>query len=267
MAESSISLAMLRQRMAVIERRHRLQGAMASDEPVATGHEAIDAALGGGLARGRLHELFAASVDDGPSAAGFATMLAVRSGGGLTWLRQDRAEKHGGRLYANGLAEIGLDPAKVTMVLIDEPLHLLRAVADSIPCIIGCTMIVELWRSPRELDLTASRRLAMAAADAGVTLLMLRIDAEPQASAAWTRWRIAAAPSVPFEADAPGLPALTLELTRHRQGAENQRWDVMWDRDAECLMPREKEIVRYARYASKPQNPDRDAILAAPKFG
>lgn len=264
MAESDSSLAMLRQRMAVIERQHRPEGTVASGEPVATGHDAIDAALGGGLARGRLHELFAASIDDGPSAAGFATMLAVRFGGDLIWLRQDRAEKRSGRLYAHGLSELGLDPAKVIMVLVDEPLQLLRAAADTIACAGGCTVIVELWQNPRELDLTASRRFAMTAADAGVALLMLRIDAEPQPSAAWTRWRIASASSMPFEADAPGLPALTLELTRHRQGTENRRWDVVWNRDAKCMIPREEEV---ARRELAPEEPDWGTILVAHKAG
>lgn len=258
MAESDTSLAMLRQRMAVIERQHRPEGTVALTEPVATGHEAIDVALGGGLARGRLHELFAASVDDGPSAAGFATMLAVRFGGQLIWLRQDRAEKRSGRLYAHGLSELGLDPARVIMVLVDEPLQLLRAAADTIACAGGCTVIVELWQNPRELDLTASRRLAMAAADAGVALLMLRIDAEPQPSAAWTRWRIAAAPSVPFEADTPGLTALTLELTRHRHGPQNRHWDVVWDGHDKRLMPRGEEM---ARRAFVPEGPDREVLL------
>lgn len=264
MAESDTPLAMLRQRMATIERQHRPEGTVAHGEPVATGHEAIDAALGGGLARGRLHELFAATIDDAPSASGFATMLAVRFGGELIWLRQNRAEKRSGRLYAHGLTELGLDPAKVIMVLIDEPLQLLRATADTIACAGGCTVIVELWQNPRELDLTASRRLAIAAADAGVALLMLRIDAEPQPSAAWTRWHIAAAPSVPFEADAPGHPALTLELTRHRQGPQNRRWDVVWDRDDKRLIPREEEV---ARRAFVPDELDWEAILTASKTG
>lgn len=263
MADSD-PLAALRQRMAVIERQHRPEGTVAPGVPVATGHDAIDATLGGGLARGRLHELFAATIDDGPSATGFAAMLAIRFGGELIWLRQDRAEKRGGRLYAHGLSELGLDPAKVIMVLVDEPLHLLRAAADSIACAAGCTVIVELWQTPREFDLTASRRLAMAAADAGVALLMLRIDAEPQPSAAWTRWRIAAAPSVPFEAGAPGLPALTLELTRHRQGTENRRWDVVWDRYDKRLIPREEEVARRALVS---EEPDWDMMLAEHRTG
>ena len=45
----------------------------------ALGAEALDSALGGGLARGRLHEIYAQADDDGASAAGFALLLAWRA--------------------------------------------------------------------------------------------------------------------------------------------------------------------------------------------
>src|SRR3546814_7096102 len=45
----------------------------------ATGHPGIDRALGGGLPRGRLHEVFAAEPDDAGSAAGFASMQIGRA--------------------------------------------------------------------------------------------------------------------------------------------------------------------------------------------
>src|SRR3546814_8574977 len=61
---------------------------------------------------------------------------------------------------------------------------------------------------------------------------MLRIDAAPTPSAAHTRWQVAAAPSQPLEANAPGIPALDLTLLRQRGGAGGQHWCVEWDRDA-----------------------------------
>src|SRR3546814_13144582 len=66
----------------------------------ATGHPGIDRALGGGLPRGRLHEVFAAEPDDAGSAAGFASMLAQMLGGGIIWLREERVERQAGGLYA-----------------------------------------------------------------------------------------------------------------------------------------------------------------------
>jgi protein ImuA len=88
-----------------------------------------------------------------------------------------------------------------------------------------------LGQSPR-LDLTASRRLALAAEKSGVTLLLLRIDAQASPSAADTRWQVAAAPSQALEANAPGPVALDIELLRRRAGPAGMRWRVEWNRDA-----------------------------------
>src|SRR3546814_20413203 len=51
-------------------------------------------------------------------------------------------------------------------------------------------------------------------------------------SAAHTRWQVAAAPSQPLEANAPGIPALDLTLLRQRGGAGGPHWCVEWERDA-----------------------------------
>jgi protein ImuA len=95
--------------------------------------------------------------------------------------------------------------------------------------------VIELWGEPRPLDLTASRRLAMAAESSGVTTLLLRIAAAPAPSAAQTRWRVAAAPSLPLAANAPGHPAFDLELMRQRGGPEGLRWQVEWNRETRIL--------------------------------
>src|SRR3546814_14904985 len=109
---------------------------------------------------------------------------------------------------------------------------LLRAAAEIVRCDEVGVAVIELWRQPRPLDLTASRRLAVAAEASGVTALMLRIDAAPTPSAAHTRWQVAAAPSPPLEANAPGIPALDPTLLRQRGGAGGTHWCVEWDRDA-----------------------------------
>lgn len=225
----SVSLSALRRRIAAIERRP-------PSDPLARvplGIDAVDTALGGGIARARLHELFAAEPGDAGAASGFAAMLASRlsSDGPIVWLREEDVQRKG-RLHAPGLAELGLDPGRVLLGVAADPLMLLRAAAEIVRCDEVAVAVIELWRSPRTLDLTASRRLAVAVEDSGVTALMLRIDAAPAPSAARTRWRVAAAPSRPLEANAPGAPALDLELVRQRGGAEGLRWRMEWDRDA-----------------------------------
>lgn len=243
----SESLESLKTRIAGIERACAVETAAVAG----TGHSGIDGALGGGLARGRVHEVFASQADDAGCAAGFVAGLAMRlgvglggglgvglgtgSGGTLVWLREAQAERQGGRLHAPGLVEIGLDPARVIIGVLPDPLAVLRAAADVVRCPEVGVAVVELWREPRLLDLTASRRLALAAEASGVTVIALRIAAVPSPSAAQTRWQVAAAPSLPMEANAPGYPAWRVELLRQRGRPSGGDWRVEWNREQACF--------------------------------
>jgi protein ImuA len=230
MRESVDHLAMLRRNLASIAGSRLLSG----DKRIATGHPALDAALDGGLARGRVHELFAAEPDDGPSAAGFAAMLglrAVESRSPIFWLRTDEAERHGGGVHGPGLAELGGDPDALVLGIAPDAKALLKAAADAARCPGLEALVVECWGKCAQLDLTASRRLALAAEQSGVTLFLLRLEAEPVPSAADTRWAISAAPSLALEANAPGAPMFEIELLRRRAGPSGMRWRLEWNRD------------------------------------
>ncbi|WP_430635323.1 hypothetical protein [Sphingomonas hankookensis] len=89
--ESSV-LSALKRRVAAMERCAPVGKVVR----VATGHGDIDAALDGGVARGRVHEIFALDIGDAGSATGFAGMLAVRLGGGIVWLREAAVVRDGG---------------------------------------------------------------------------------------------------------------------------------------------------------------------------
>ena len=224
-----MDVAALRQRIARIAPVERCPAALAS-----TGHEGMDAALGGGLLRGRLHEIFAGENDDASSAAGFAAMLALRlaqPGQALLWLRTDKAQRQGGCFHAPGWAELGGDPDTVVLALAPDDVALLRCAADAARCSGLGAIVAECWGKPRVLDLTASRRLALAAEQSGVPLLLLRVDAEPAPSAADTRWRVAAAPSQALAANAPGHSALDIKLLRRRSGPSGLGWQLEWNRD------------------------------------
>lgn len=229
MSESAIKLAALRSRISGIEFRQAGMPVLFS-----TGHKGVDRTLGGGLAQGRLHELFAASVDDAASAAGFAVMLALRAlepGKALLWLRTDTAERRAGDFHAPGFVELGGDPDMLLLALAPDDVTMLRCAADAARCAGLGVAVIECWGSPRALDLTASRRLALAAEKSGVTLLLLRMDAGASNSAADTRWQVTAAPSQELEANAPGPAVLEIELLRRRAGPAGQHWRVEWDRD------------------------------------
>jgi len=235
MSESSATLAKLRRRVA------RIEGARASDQPArfATGHAAIDTWLGGGLTRGRLHEMMTDDGEDAGSLSGFAAMLALRIGTGkpLLWLRSEAAERQAGKLYATGLGEIGLHGDDLILGLLADDEALLKAANDAARCAGLGALIVEAWGEPKPLDLTATRRLMLAAEASGVTVLLLRAAARESPSVADTRWRIAPAPSVALAAEAPGSPAFDLELLRRRAGPAGRRWRVEWNRERCAFQP------------------------------
>lgn len=230
MSESAPKLAALKRHIASIEGRK----AARADNLFTLGHDVLDRRLEGGLEAGRLHEIFAAEAADGTSASGFALMLAMLAAGDgcpILWLRQQKSGALTGQLYAPGLAEIGLDPARLILgIAPDEPI-LLKAAAESVRCAGLGAVVIEPGRERRGLDLTASRRLALAAEQSGVTALLLRTDADPVPSAAQTRWRVRATASTMLAANAPGSPALEIELLRHRGGLDGLSWHVEWDRD------------------------------------
>lgn len=223
---------------------------------VPLGAPALDTALGGGLARGRLHEVFARSPADSVAAAGFSAMLAIRVPGEIIWLRQARTARS--VPYPPGLAEIGLDPARLVLVTLPDVTALLRAAADAVRCPGVGVVMVSVAGNPRLLDLTATRRLALAAERTGATVLLTRVAAKENPSAARTRWRVAAAPSAPLAGMAPGAPlagmapgapTLRLELPRRRGGPPAGPWVMEWDRAERCLRPF-GETARAARDAA-----------------
>lgn len=236
MRESSPLLAGLRQRVARLaasggSESHRADGWLT------TGHDALDAALGGGLAAGRVHEFFAANPLDAASAAAFAALLALRSGGvaPLLWLRTSDAARRAGQLYAPGFAELGGDPDRLLLVEVPDAKALLACANDAARCPGSAAVVVESWGKLPALDLTAGRRLALGTRDAGVTMLVLRLNAEPVPSVAETRWSIAAAESRELEAAAPGAPAFDLELLRWRAGPAGMRWRLEWNGDEQVF--------------------------------
>jgi len=182
---------------------------MPAFEPCPLGLPMLDEALGGGLPRGCLQEIIPA--DGGGAAAGFAAFLLGRlaagsPGKGLLW-----ASLGEGDLYPPGLAAYGIDPAAVILLAAPSPAELLWAMEEALrsPALAGAAGEVD------RIDLTAGRRLQLAAAvGGGVGLLLLRTD-RPAApvSAAALRWRIGARPG---EARSGG--AWQVELLRQRAG-------------------------------------------------
>jgi protein ImuA len=200
----------LRARIAGIERGE-------ARRPVSLGLDALDAALPeGGLARGAVHGAA------GDAAAGFAAMVAGRLDGAVLWCVEaaDRAA-----LYGPGLAAFGLDPERLIVVRCRGRTELLWAMEEGLRTRVLAAVI---GAPPGAVDLTASRRLQLAAEAGGTLGIVLDKGGAGRfaASALESRWRIDAAPA----GNANGL-RWRVVLERCRGGAQGAHWMV--ERDEE----------------------------------
>lgn len=210
-----------------------------SEQSSSLGFSGIDAHLHGGLARGALHEVVTASGADALSAAGFALGLALRAGedGRIMWVRDGFAAAETGRLDGSGLAEFGAGPARLILVQLGRSADALWAADAAARCRALGAVILETGGGPRMPDLTATRRLALALRSSGTTMILLR--GGPSApSAAMTRWRVESIPSRAMEGNAPGHPAFSATLLRHRAGIAERTWQMEWDRDRQGFTER-----------------------------
>jgi protein ImuA len=179
---------------------------------------------------GRLHELHAATAADAPAAAAAALLMAHAGcpDRPIAWLRLQSAERGTGSLYGPGLAQLGLAPERLLLAVLPDDLALLKAGADLLKSRALGAVLLELHGACRRLDLTTSRRLALAAAAGNCLALVLRVAAEPAPSSAWHRWQVASAPSRPLAARAPGAPAFAFELLRNRAGPAGAIHALEW---------------------------------------
>lgn len=190
-----------------------------------------------GLSRAALHEFYAAAEADAPATTGAALAFARLAADGrpVLWVRHEALDREAGAPYSPGLAELGIDPARLIFVRARDVQAALQAGLDGARCAAPGAVVVELRGEAKELDLTASRRLVLAARASGTSVLLARSAAQPQPSAAETRWRVRAAPSRALAANAPGHPAFYLSLLRHRGGRAPGEWHLEWNRDKGCF--------------------------------
>lgn len=196
------------------------------------GAPAVDERLQGGILRNGLHEFFGVERRDSTAAAAFALLLALRlpeASARIFWISGDKERQASGRLYPPGLAEMGSDPANMLLVQAADLRDALRAAADSIRSKAAGAVILEAQGNARLIDLTSTRRLALAAKEARVLALLVRADAVPMPTAATTRWQVRSAPSVPLPGNAPGLATFDISLLRHRGGIAPFEARVVWD--------------------------------------
>jgi len=203
---------------------------------LALGISALDRALQGGLARGALHEIAPSGPLHMGAAAGFALALAGLAQQGrrqMLWIQQDFAALEGGEIYAPGLALYGLAVEQFLLLRVAKPMEALWAMEEALSSQAFASLVMEL-ASGSDADLTATRRLQLAAREGDTLALLLRQQKSGQASAATTRWEISALPGLPDELGGLGKPRFGLNLTRNRRGPCGS-WAVTWDRQKGCF--------------------------------
>lgn len=202
----------------------------------------LDAAMPqGGLACGALHELVFPPQEPAGAATGFAAVILGRAGGTVFWIAEEPDA------WPPGLARFGLDPALLVLVRAGgtDALWAMEEVLRS-PATAAALLV-----AGRPLDLTAERRLMLAAQTGGGIGLLLQADGGASPGAALTRWRISSLPGLGAGLHDLGDPRWRLELLRCR-GGRPADWSVVWtaaagELRAETAMPPAASARRMAR--------------------
>lgn len=226
-----------RERLAALRRQvARLEQGTAggASAHLALGLPEIDRDLPGpGLPLGALHEVLAAAHGDRPAALGFVTALAAHTlrlrRGPLVLVASHRCFAEFGRPYGHGLRSLGIALSRVLLVETRNDRDALWAMEEALKPETAPALVIGAIDG--RLDLTASRRLNLAAAGAGAPLILLRAPGATGTSAAVTRWRIAAAPSGRDRFGALSGPRWQATLERCRNG-RGGHWLLEWDHGA-----------------------------------
>ena len=157
-------------------------------------------------------------------------------------------------LYGPGLTAFGLPMERLLLLRVARPVDALWAMEEGLK---SRVLFAELTEDGAAADLTATRRLALAARDGGGLGFLLRHRISPEASAAATRWDIAAAPSKPDAFGGLGRTAFTLSLVKNRRGSLG-RWTLEWDHHERTFSPLSLGLAETA-----PDRPARAPLVRA----
>ncbi len=174
------TLATLKHRIRALEGRARNDA-----RSVRFGIAALDAALGpAGLPLACIHEMYG-DRDDTTQAAGFvAAILTLLPAGPVVWVSAEAV------LYLPGLMPFGIDYEDLLFVPLRRPKDRLWAMEEALRWPGLKAVVAEL----DSFDLTATRRLQLAAEASGVTGFIIALR-EQGLSSGVTRWKASPAPN------------------------------------------------------------------------
>ncbi len=249
---SQEAIGLLRARIAKIEGRPAGLSDDGQAKAWTCGLDGLDAALGGGLGLGALHEIAPALPVDLPVASAFALGLLARlkRRGPLFWCMSGMTGTEYGAPYAPGLAMLGIDPARMICVTVRHPKDLSFVLEEAARHSSLAAIIAE---GPLP-SFTASRRLALLLASSGVPMLFLPDGKALQGSAAATRFRVRPITESETSFDSrsldprsldphsldprsPGPPAFHVTLARNRGGRPGLSFEMVFDHASISFRP------------------------------
>jgi protein ImuA len=260
---SSSELNHLRERISVLEQKFSTQSS-SKDEIISLGLPDVDKALPeGGLSVRGLHELEGVSPYETTPTAGateFAAWLLRRSGLNrrqsrpVLWIRR-RGGRFDSRPYAPGLLPF-FDPSRLLLIEPESEEQVLWSMEEGLRSGALAAVLGEV----KGADLTATRRLQLAAEASATPALLLRLPGALRTSAALTRWQISSAPS----RSTPGLkdiagPRLRLSLRRARGRIEDHErsWIMEWRHE-------KGDFAVVPQTVDRPRGQDRPQLARAP---
>ena len=171
---------------------------------------------------GVVHEFCYNRIEDATASCGFlATLLSalMKSGGVSLWISPSRI------LFPPALKLFGIDVDKIIFLDLQKEKEVLWAMEEALKCDGLTTVVAET----REINLTASRRLQLAAEQSKVTGFVLhRFQNSFSITASVTRWRITSLPSaLPNDMPGVGYPRWNVELLKVRNGKPGS-WEIEW---------------------------------------
>jgi|APFEC2959095136_1045048.scaffolds.fasta_scaffold04675_2 protein ImuA len=260
-AQAPDALARLRQ---TIENTQSYQYDKAA-HPLSLGLGGPDALLGGGLARCALHDISPVAPIHLGAATGFALALAALSGkagagragtGGreTLFIQTDMARFEAGAPYGIGLDLFGLPSRRLLVLRARRPIDALFAMEEALKCRGIGSVIAEM--PDDAADLTATRRLSLAARTHDGIGFLLRHRSTSAPSAAMTRWEVAASSGPRDAFGGVGTTAFLLSLVKNRRGPCGG-FRIAWSHDELAFVEADPVAV-----AAAPADRPADAAIA-----
>lgn len=170
----------------------------------------------GALPLGCLHEIVASGREEDAAANGFVAGLLGKlpKNSGLVWITKKRS------VFPPGLTMFGIEPDRVVFAELNKERDALWAAEEALRSKAVSAVVADI----ANIDLTASRRLQLAAEHSGAGAFLLRINPKSiSSSACVSRWQVKHAASVaPDGLPGVGFPRWDVELLKVRNGRSGQ---------------------------------------------